>query len=134
MRYPLLAVAALTALIPTGTLAETGRVAWVTDGDTFRLDSGERIRIADIDAPETMKRQAKCMAEIALGKAATSRARTLLEGHFVTFERTGRSWRRTVARVTLDGRDVSALLVDIGVARPWLRGDAKPDWCPVRHR
>lgn len=31
---------------------DSGRVAWVTDGDTFRLESGERIRIAGIDAPE----------------------------------------------------------------------------------
>ena len=29
---------------------DSGRVAWVTDGDTFRLESGERIRIAGIDA------------------------------------------------------------------------------------
>src|SRR3546814_14865496 len=32
---------------------DSGRVARVTDGDTFRLESGERIRIAGIDAPET---------------------------------------------------------------------------------
>ena len=37
-----------------------GRIATVTDGDTFRLTSGERIRIADIDAPESQRGQAKC--------------------------------------------------------------------------
>jgi micrococcal nuclease len=29
----------------------------LTDGDTFRLESGERIRIAGIDAPETHRNQ-----------------------------------------------------------------------------
>lgn len=50
---------------------DQGRVGYVIDGDTFRLESGERIRIAGIDAPETHAGQAKCKAEIALGRAAT---------------------------------------------------------------
>lgn len=39
----------LIAAAPPG----QGRVGYVIDGDTFRLQSGERIRIAGIDAPET---------------------------------------------------------------------------------
>lgn len=107
----------------------TGRVAHVTDGDTVRLESGERIRIAGIDAPETRKGQAKCAAEIALGKAATLRAAAMLEGRSVTIVRIGRSYNRTVARLDLSGRDVAQELVRIGVARWWPRGKAKPDWC-----
>lgn len=109
--------------------ADQGRVRYVIDGDTFRLESGERIRIAGIDAPETHAGQAKCRGEIALGRSATARARTLLDGRNVTITRVGRSYNRTVARVTLAGRDVGSELVATGVARWWPRWQRKPDWC-----
>jgi len=112
---------------------DQGRVVYVIDGDTFRLESGERIRIAGIDAPETHAGQAKCKGEIALGRSATARARTLLDGRTVTIMRVGRSYSRTVARVTLAGRDVGSELVATGVARWWPRWQRKPDWC-VRAR
>lgn len=109
--------------------AETGQVRYVTDGDTFRLTSGERIRIANIDAPEIHARQAKCRLEIERGEAASEHARDLLDGKVVTFERVGRSYNRSVARVSVGGRDVGETLVAIGAARPWLRHHPKPDWC-----
>jgi len=112
---------------------DQGRVAYMIDSDTFRLESGERIRIAGIDAPETQPGQARCRAEIALGKAATARARTLFDGRTVTILRVGRSYNRTVARVMLAGRDVGSELVATGVARWWPRWQRKPDWC-VRAR
>ena len=71
---------------------DEGRIRYVTDGDTFRLESGERIRIAGIDAPETHAGQAKCRGEIALGRSATARVRTLLDGRNVTIMRVGRSY------------------------------------------
>jgi endonuclease YncB( thermonuclease family) len=63
------------------------------------------------------------------GEAASRRARTLLDGRVVTFERVGRSYNRTVARVRLNGRDLGETLVAMGAARPWLRHQPKPDWC-----
>lgn len=108
---------------------DQGRVGYVIDGDTFRLESGERIRIAGIDTPETQKGQAKCRAEIVLGRSATALARTLLDGQIVTIDRVGRSYNRTVARVTLAGRDVGSELVASGIARWWPRRQPKPDWC-----
>ncbi|MET0309275.1 MAG: thermonuclease family protein [Sphingomonas sp.] len=122
---------ALAALILLGNVPvqQAGVVAWVTDGDTFRLEGGERIRIAGIDAPEVQRGHAKCRAELARGKAATAQAIALLKGRRVELERVGRSYDRTVARVRLDGRDVAATLVGIGAARWWPRGKAKPDWC-----
>lgn len=107
----------------------SGRIAWVTDGDTFRLESGERIRIAAIDAPETHRDQAKCAGEVGLGLRAKDRATTLLAGRVVTFRRVGRSYRRTVATVDLDSNDVAAELVRLGIAQRWPRGRPKPDWC-----
>lgn len=106
-----------------------GRVAWVADGDTFRLASGERIRIAGIDAPETQPGNAKCRAELARGKAATRKAVALLKGREVRFERVGRSYDRTVARVWLGDRDLAEALVAAGAARWWPRGKPRPDWC-----
>ena len=108
---------------------ESGRVAWVTDGDTFRLESGERIRIAGIDAPETHRDQARCAGETVLGLRAKDRATALLAGRELTFRRVGRSYKRTVATVVLDGHDLGAELVRIGVAAWWPRGRPKPDWC-----
>lgn len=70
----------LIAAAPPG----QGRVGYVIDGDIFRLESGERIRIAGIDAPETHAGQAKCRGEIALGRSATARVRTLFDGRNVT--------------------------------------------------
>ncbi|WCM26005.1 hypothetical protein NDN01_18540 [Sphingomonas sp. QA11] len=47
-------VAALM-MMPAGAADDGGssHVGWVTEGDTFRLESGERIRMAGIDASET---------------------------------------------------------------------------------
>jgi micrococcal nuclease len=107
----------------------TGRIGYVTDGDTFRLETGERIRIAGIDAAETQKVNAKCARELAIGAAAKRRAIALLKGRTVRVERVGRSYNRAVAKVRLDGRDLAAMLVDAGIARWWPRGNPKPDWC-----
>lgn len=131
----LASILGLTAVMMFPTIAiardheDSGRIAWVTDGDTFRLESGERIRIARIDAPETHRYQAKCSAEIVLGLRAKDQATSLLAGREVTFHRVGRSYNRTVATVMLDGRDLAAELVRRGVAAWWPRGRQKPDWC-----
>ncbi|MFX9181137.1 hypothetical protein ABTN76_20505, partial [Acinetobacter baumannii] len=62
---------------------------------------------------------------IELGRSATALGRTLLDGRTVMIVRVGRSYNRTVARVTLASRDVGSQLVASGVARR----QPKPDWC-----
>jgi len=101
--------AALFASVPAQ--AETVRVTHVIDGDRFRLETGERIRIANINAPETQKGQAKCGAEITRGDA-----RALLAAQIDTIERVGRSYNRAVAKVRLGDRDVATMLVERGIA------------------
>lgn len=137
IRYPTRAILGAMAAIASGGLAtaapprepDIGFVRYVIDGDTFRLTSGERIRIAGIDAPETHRDQAHCAAEVALGGAAARCARALLDGRQVGIVRVGRSYNRTVAAVTLGGRDLARTFIDLGIARAWPRGRPKPDWC-----
>jgi micrococcal nuclease len=123
----------LFALIAPGPAAhaarEQGRVAYVFDADTFRLDNGIRIRIAAIDSAETRPDRAKCAREIAVGKAQTDRVRALLDGRRVGYQIVGRNRDRLVANVWLGRRDLGRLLIDMGAARPWPRGRPKPDWC-----
>ena len=88
-----LALSALIAAKPMSAPAgaaghsDSGRVDWVTDGDTFRLESGERIRVAGIDAPETHRDQARYAGETLLGLRAKNRATALLAGREVSFRR-----------------------------------------------
>ena len=121
------ALSSLALPILAAAPADRERIRSFIDSDTFRLDSGERFRIAVIDAPETHVDQAKCRAELALGVAAPLRTRALLDGRIVGIEPVGRNYNRTVASVTLDGRDVAGVLVRMGVAQQWLRHQPKPD-------
>src|SRR3546814_6286664 len=77
---------ALTVLIATTPIAapadaagghDSGLVAWVTDCDTFRLESGERFRIAGIEPPEKHRDQARCAGERLLGLRAKARPTAL---------------------------------------------------------
>lgn len=109
----------------------TAAALLVMDGDTFSF-AGERIRIANIDAPEI--RGARCDAERRLGEVARRRlAELLAEGAFEILRgdpQTGRKtdrYGRTLAAVTVDGQDVGTLLIEEGFARPW-RGRREP-WC-----
>ncbi len=127
--FSILGLAAAMMMPAAGAAADydcSGRVAWVTDGDRFRLESGERIRVARIDAPEAHRNQAKCAGEVAFGMRAKDQATALLVSRNVTFHWVGRSYNRTVATVTLDGRDVGSELVRMGIATWWPRGRPKP--------
>ena len=99
----------------------------VVDGDTFWLD-GLKIRIADIDTPET--HGPRCTAEGALGMRATQRLLALLNaGAFslTAVERDLDRYGRTLRIVTRQGRSIGARLVAEGLARPWT--GARQPWC-----
>jgi endonuclease YncB( thermonuclease family) len=97
------------------------------DGDTFWKD-GVKIRVADIDAPET--HPPRCSYEADLGKRATLRFQELLNlGAFMLEsvnpdeDRYGRKLRIVVR----GGQSISAQLVEEGLARRWT-GSRLP-WC-----
>jgi endonuclease YncB( thermonuclease family) len=99
----------------------------VVDGDTIWL-GGEKIRVADIDAPET--HPARCAEEQALGDRATQRLRQLLNNGAVslaTIDRDRDRYGRKLRIVLVDGRSVGDRLVDEGLAR-WYAGGRRP-WC-----
>jgi len=111
-----------------GTCGYVSRNNCVIDGDTF-VFSGEKIRIADIDAPETGG--AKCASEAKLGARATKRLRELLnQGPFELRNYQSRDrdqYGRKLRVVMRDGRSVGDTLITEGLARRW-NGKRNP-WC-----
>jgi micrococcal nuclease len=100
----------------------------VIDGDTF-LIAGEKIRIADIDAPETGG--AQCASEAELGARATARLRELLnQGPFELQSYRSRDadqYGRKLRVVMRDGMSIGEILISEGLARRW--GGRRRPWC-----
>ncbi|WP_232843129.1 thermonuclease family protein [Allopontixanthobacter confluentis] len=104
------------------------RVTCVVDGDTFWY-RGDKIRIADIDTPETGS--PACAREAELGRRATQRLQALLnQGPFTLapnpdgrdMDRYGRKLRN----VTRGGQSLGAILVAEGLSDVW---PSSIDWC-----
>ena len=123
-------MAALLTLAAGIALCGAGpRITCVVDGDTFWL-AGEKIRIADINAPET--HQAGCPAERELGDRAALRLVSLLRAGPFQLEVRGRTtdrYGRALRVLTRQGRSLGAQLVSEGLAEPW-RGK-RSDWCTL---
>lgn len=132
-----LAVLAFVTLFAVAVRARTiradevdGNRIVIIDGDTVALPGtpSERIRIYNIDAPET--RNAHCEAENVAGLKAKERLAELLRDATVSVDRcepSGRCedrYRRTLARLSVKGRDVGGILVAEGRALPWATGAA----------
>lgn len=112
----------------TFSICTTGASAnCVVDGDTAWI-GGTKVRIADIDAPET--HPPRCDVEVELGGKATNRLVDLMNaGPFELklvspeADRYGRKLRILVR----DGRSLGDQLVAEGLARTW-EGQRRP-WC-----
>lgn len=128
------AAAQRTIEIPnTGTVSSfpicegSRRVTCVVDGDTFWLD-GEKIRIADIDAPEVS--QPQCANEAELGDRATYRLAELLAAGTIELRRSGADrdrYGRLLRVVIINGESVGSQLIREGYARHW--PDGPEFWC-----
>lgn len=119
---------ALITLAASFTLCATGpRTTCVVDGDTFWFH-GEKVRIADINAPET--HGASCTAEAMLGAEATRRLIALLNAGPFMLEAGPRNrdrYGRQLRTVTRGGGSLGGQLVAEGLAESW-RG-RRSDWC-----
>ena len=104
------------------------RITCVVDGDTFWLE-GEKIRIADIDAPEVS--EPRCRAEAKRGVQATERLAELLGAGPIQLSRIGGRDRDQYGRllrvVMVNGQSVGDQLVLESLARTWT-GSREP-WC-----
>lgn len=109
-------------------LSASRPAAWVIDGDTIDV-RGERVRVANLDAPDVGS-HAKCALEERRGQAAKAYAIRLVRGagEVGLADRQGVDrYGRSLARVTLDRADFAALMIDAGHGRPW-RGRSS-NWC-----
>lgn len=100
----------------------------VVDGDTFRMGA-MKIRIADIDTPET--HPARCAREAELGAAATRRLHALLNGGAIALapiDRDADRYGRKLRLVLVDGVNVGDTLIAEGLARPY-EGGRRAGWC-----
>lgn len=108
--------------------AGPARVTCVVDGDTIWLD-GVKIRIADMNTPETG--QPQCAAEAALGRRATERLVELLNaGPFELRPAGARDedpYGRKLRLVVRDGRSLGEVMVAEGLAHRW--EGFRADWC-----
>jgi micrococcal nuclease len=93
----------------------TGVVASVVDGDTVELASGEKLRLLLVDTQEVTSGKNECY-----GAEARDYTRQLVEGKQVqlAYDEAGCTDRfgRTLAYVSVDGREVNSLLVERGFA------------------
>ena len=99
----------------------------VVDGDTAWIN-GTKVRIADIDAPET--HSPRCASEAALGDRATARMAELINAgpfEMATIDRDEDRYGRKLRVITRGGKSLGDQLVNEGLARPYA-GGRKP-WC-----
>lgn len=105
-----------------------GGINCVVDGDTIWME-GVKIRIADIDAPET--HPPRCVAEAELGDRATRRLQQLLNAGPVTLEPIARDedrYGRKLRLIMRNGASLGEALVSEGLARPY-HGGPRQGWC-----
>lgn len=98
------------------------------DGDTIRV-AGETVRLLGFDAPEIF--HARCEAEARLGLLAKRRLEYLIEHNVdIKLVYTGRrgKYGRLLARLLINGNDVSEILIKEGYARRY-SGGHRDSWC-----
>lgn len=127
-------LALLMLAVPAGAETIDGSRIIVVDGDTVALPGGERIRLLDIDAPESF--QSACEAELVAGLKAKERLRSLLDSQPVTVERAGRDvFTRTLAHLRTPAGDVAAVLLRERLALRYVPGrkaERTAYWCGGR--
>lgn len=103
------------------------RITCVVDGDTLWI-GGEKIRVADINTPETAEPQ--CRSEAQLGERAKRRLVELVNAGPFELRQTDRDqdrYGRSLRVLVRNGRSLGATLVAEGLAHSW--DGARRSWC-----
>jgi endonuclease YncB( thermonuclease family) len=128
LRHPALATAAPGQVSANFSLCHTGGgYNCVVDGDTIWLE-GTKIRIADIDAPET--HDYRRSSEKELGDRATVRLHELVESGPISLRSIDRDedvYGRKLRIVLVNGESVGDALVGEELARYY--GNGRRPWC-----
>lgn len=91
----------------------TVRVSDVIDGDTIKLSDGSKVRYVLVDTPEITNGKSQCW-----GKEAYWFNQDLVEGKEVNVQWVeGQTFDRSLAFVSIAGREVNRLLVERGYGR-----------------
>jgi micrococcal nuclease len=101
----------------------------VIDGDTIRTPAGRAIRVVGVDTPE-MPGHAQCAREAVAAVAARDfTASALAAARHIDIQEKGLDrYRRTLAIVLIDGRDLAELLIQAGHGRRY-HGERRRSWC-----
>ena len=133
--WPVADTRRLRACAPASAEVVDGARIYITDGDTIRLPTGERVRLAGIDTAE-MPPRAACDREVKLALDAKARLQELIRNaDEVTLrrppgERDADRYGRLLRDVLVDGQDAGAILVEEGLAQVWQ--GRKAEWCAKR--
>lgn len=120
-------ILAILAVYPAKAEQVDGRQIVIIDGDTVALPGGERVRVLNIDAPESW--HSRCDAELVAGLAAKEHLRALLASP-VDIQRCETSGRcrdrygRTLARIIGPDGDIGEIMIREGHALAWAPGPA----------
>lgn len=131
MTYALILCSACTSNSPDEPVeSRTVTVEYVIDGDTIIVDRDERVRFLGIDAPEVDhggNEEEPCGAEATqfVADALDGQTATLIEDP--TQPATDR-YGRTLAYVEAGGEDLSAQLLDAGLAEVYMAADDISRW------
>lgn len=122
MRAAIYLAAILSTSLPAAAAEVTGRVTYVTDGDTFEIDA-TRIRLCGIDAPERGEANYK-PAKDALAVIVEGRdVRCIQVGGGTVCDGRSRptNGNRIVAQCFVDDQDLAEAMTRAGHACDWVR-------------
>lgn len=127
----LLSAATILAILAYAALPRSGMSAnglYAVDGDTLRDANGTSYRLLGYDAPETY--ESKCAAERQRGLAARTRLQALTDLGSSVLTDSGRRdhYNRILATLTVNGKDVAAIMIGEHLARPY-HGGRRNGWC-----